>query len=286
MENLLPDKLKTLWQGVDKGRLSAEEFQQEQERLIAEYRRTWTRALLLDGFDDLEESMVFEIGLYTGNEDMGEMKRRCLDALSNIKAEWQRNVSNLSKESVEQFYEDSQAMIYELMWWHTLTEDLSPLAYVTALKFAEQHGCRDFLDFGSGVGSGGVLFARHGFNVVLADISSAALSFGRWRFERRNLSAAYIDLKESALPEAAFDLITAMDVFEHLIDPVEAVKTISRALKRSGFLLGRFYAERDEDRPHHVTLDFNPTLRALESLGFVEVWRDEWLWGHQIFSRP
>jgi hypothetical protein len=51
---------------------------------------------------------------------------------------------------------------------------------------------------------------------------------------------------------------------------------------------GRLSAEefQQEDRPHHVTLDFNPTFRALESLGFVEVWRDERLWGHQIFSRP
>jgi 2-polyprenyl-3-methyl-5-hydroxy-6-metoxy-1,4-benzoquinol methylase len=285
MEKLLPDKLKLLWQSVDEGRLTAEGFHREQERLMAECRRTWMHALLLQGFNDLEASIAFEIGLYTGSEDVEEVKRRCLDALSNIKVEWQRNVRDLSKESVERFYGDSRAMLYELMWWHTLTEDLSPLAYVNAMQFAEQHGCRDFLDFGSGVGSGGILFARHGFNVALADISSAALDFGRWRFERRNLPAVHIDLKESALPEASFDFITAMDVFEHLVDPVEAVQAISRALKQHGFLMGRFHAELDEDRPHHVTLDFNPTFRALEALGFVEVWRDEWLWGHQIFRR-
>jgi 2-polyprenyl-3-methyl-5-hydroxy-6-metoxy-1,4-benzoquinol methylase len=285
MENLLPDKLKLLWKRVDEGQLSAGDFHREQERLIGEYRRTWVHALSLDGFDDLEESIAFEIGLYTGNEDVEEVKRRCLGALSHIKAEWQSSVRDLSRESVERFYEDSQAMIYELMWWHTLSEDLSPLAYVNALQFAEQREYRDFLDFGSGVGSGGILFARHGINVTLADISSAALDFGRWRFERRGLSAAHIDLKTSTLPEAGFDFITAMDVFEHLVDPVDAVQTISRALKPQGFLMGRFHAELDEDRPHHVTLDFSPTFRALEALGFVEVWRDEWLWGHQIFSR-
>jgi hypothetical protein len=194
MEKLLPDKLKLLWQSVDEGRPTAEGFHREQERLMAECRRTWMHALLLEGFDDLEASIAFEIGLYTGSEDVEEVKRRCLDALSNIKAEWQRNVRDLSKESVERFYGDSRAMLYELMWWHTLTDDLSPLAYVNAMQFAEQHGCRDFLDFGSGVGSGGILFARNGFNVALADISSAALVFGSWRFERWNLSAVHIDL--------------------------------------------------------------------------------------------
>jgi hypothetical protein len=33
-------------------------------------------------------------------------------------------------------------MLYELMWWHTLNEDASPLAYVTALRFAQQRECR------------------------------------------------------------------------------------------------------------------------------------------------
>ena len=283
MENLLPDTLKIMWRYVDEGNLSAEDFQREQERLVGEYRRTWTRALLLENFQDLEESIVSEISGYTGNQDREEIRRRCLHAVAHIKAEWHRNVKDVSRESVERFYEGSEAMIYELMWWHTLSEDLSPLGYVTALEFARRNGCRDFLDFGSGVGSGGILFARHGFNVTLADISSASLGFSRWRFERRGLRAVHIDLKESALPVKAFDFITAMDVFEHLVDPRDAVTTLSKALKPGGFLFGRFHAERDEDRPHHVTLDFNPTFQALEALGFVEVWRDEWLWGHQVF---
>jgi len=285
MEDLLPDTLKRLWRDVEKGRLSAEDFQGEQERLVGEHGRAWTRALLLEGLDDLEESIVTEIGWYTGNGDREQIRRRCLDAVSHIKAEWQRDVKDLSRESVERFYEDSEAMIYELMWWHTLSEDASPLAYVNALELAGRKGCRDFLDFGSGVGSGGILFARHGFNVTLADISSASLGFGRWRFEKRGLRAAHIDLKESALPEAAFDFAAAMDVFEHLVDPRDAVRTIWKALKPGGFLFGRFHAERDEDRPHHVTLDFNPTFEALKDLDFVEVWRDEWLWGHQVFRK-
>ena len=53
-----------------------------------------------------------------------------------------------------------------------LGEDLSPLAYVLALRFAQQHGCQSYLDFGAGVGSGGLLFARHGLQTTLADISS------------------------------------------------------------------------------------------------------------------
>ena len=33
------------------------------------------------------------------------------------------------------------------------------------------------------------------------------------------------------------------------------------------------------------TLDFAPTFARLRELGFVEAWRDEWLWGHQVFQK-
>ena len=91
------------------------------------------------------------------------------------------------------------------MWWHTLNEDDTPLAYVTALKFAASHGAKAVLDFGSGVGSGGILYARNGFDVTLADISSVMLEFCAWRFKARGLAARFIDLKTQRLPSQSYD---------------------------------------------------------------------------------
>jgi 2-polyprenyl-3-methyl-5-hydroxy-6-metoxy-1,4-benzoquinol methylase len=176
-------------------------------------------------------------------------------------------------------------MLYELMGWHTLGDDLSPLAYVVALRFAQQRGCQCYLDFGAGVGSGGILFARHGLQVALADISSSLLRFSAWRLGIRRLSAQYVDLKLSGLSNQAFDVITAMDVFEHLSDPVEAAEQLWKALKPGGFLYARISAEPDAERPQHIVQDFGPTLERMQKLGFVEVWRDEWLWGHQVFQK-
>jgi hypothetical protein len=31
--------------------------------------------------------------------------------------------------------------------------------------------------------------------------------------------------------------------------------------------------------------DFEPTFERRRALGFVEVWRDEWLWGYQVFQK-
>jgi 2-polyprenyl-3-methyl-5-hydroxy-6-metoxy-1,4-benzoquinol methylase len=285
MEKLLPDQLKALWQSVLQKQRTPEEYTSTQERLLADYRETWERALLLGGYQNLQASLLFELGQYVECADTSEIQRRCLHAVANVKREWQEKVSVVSRASVERFYDESQAMLYELMWWHTLSEDTSPLAYVLAWHFAQQQGCRHYLDFGAGVGSGAILFARHGVQVALADVSSSLLEFSQWRLNVRELSAEAIDLKTLGLPSQAFDFVTAMDVFEHLVDPVGAVEQLCAALKPGGFLFARLGAEVDEDRPQHIVQDFGPTFERLQGLGFVEVWRDDWLWGHQVFQK-
>ena len=285
MERLLPDQLKGLWQLVEEKQLTLEQFTCEQERLTAEYRYLWEQALMLEGCTNLQESLCSELALYSGCKELSEIQRRCLCALSKIKDEWHGTVKGNDRQCVEQFYNESEAMIYELMWWHTLGEDDSPLAYVTALHFARMHGCKSCLDFGAGVGSGSIAFARHGFDVTLADISSAMLDFSQWRFRLRGLPAQFIDLKTCGLPSEAYDMMAAMDVFEHLVDPAQVVEELWRSLQQGGYLLGRFHSEVDGDRPHHIVQDFGPTLERLKALGFVEVWRDEWLWGHQVFQK-
>ena len=285
MEKLLPDQLKSLWQSVVDQQLTTDAFQNEQERLLATYCDTWKTALLLEGYTDLPTSILTELSVYAHCEDLEEVKDRCLNAVAALKGEWQAKVDPENRQSIEQFYDESQTTMYELMWWHTLVDDTSPLAYVTALRFAQQQGCHTYLDFGAGVGAGGILFTRHGFAATLADISSTLLRFSQWRLEQRRLPAAYLDLKVHPLPHRAFDFITAMDVFEHLVEPVETAERLCEALQPGGFLFARLSGEDDEDRPQHIVRDFGPTLARLQDLGCVQVWEDEWLWGHQVFRK-
>lgn len=281
---LLPDQLRALWQRVDQQEITRAEFLSEQDRLLATYRDIWQRALCFGTHQELLESVVAELGAYV-DADAEEIQRRCAHALATLKGEWQAKVIPGDPQSVEHYYDDSHTLLYELMWWHTLSEDSTPLAYVTALHFAQQHGCQSYLDFGAGVGSGGILFARHGLGVTLADISSPLLDFSQWRLAQRGLPAHCLDLKMAALPPQAFDIVTAMDVFEHLVDPVATLEQLWQALKPGGFLFARLAAEVDEDRPQHIVQDFEPTFARLRTLGFVQVWQDEWLWGHQVFRK-
>ena len=286
MLKLLPDQVKELWQQVDQQNLSSEDCYLEQERLLDTYRKIWDNALRLENQQDLQKSVLWELGQYMKCEDLAEIRSRCQQAVPTLKSEWQHKVGVGDRKSVEQYYNESHTTIYELMWWHTLAEDSSPLAYVTALEFAQQQGCRHYLDFGAGVGSGGILFARDGIDVTLADISSPLQRFSRWRLETRKLRAQFIDLKKGRLPSRAFDMVTALDVFEHLVDPVETIEQLSDTLKPGGFFFARLASEIDEDRPQHIVQNFEPTFECLKSHGFVQVWEDDWLWGHVVFQKP
>lgn len=285
MEKLLSDQLKDFWQSVLRQEHTAEEYTDIYERSLDEYRQQWGQALRLEGQRDLQESLLTELGRYTQCDDLAEVRRRCEGALTGVKEEWEQIVHEPDRQSIERFYDESQAMLYELTWWHTLAEDMSPLAYVLALRFAQQRGCRSYLDFGAGVGAGGLLFARHGLQATVADISSSLLRFSAWRLGSRRLAAQYIDLKRAKLPAQAFDFITAMDVFEHLSAPEEAVENLWQALKPRGFLYARIAAEEDDERPQHIVRDFGPTIERMQQLGMTEIWRDEWLWGHQVFQK-
>jgi SAM-dependent methyltransferase len=289
---LVPDQLTALWQAVEAKRLTEQQFHRDEKRLLGEYRALWRDALLLDEQRTLETSLLTELGEYVDCDDRAEVRRRCQAAMSGVEREWREKVIPGDRRSIEEYYDKNAVHLYELTWWHTLLEDTSPLAYVTALRFGEQRGCQRVLDFGAGVGSGGILFARHGFNVALADISTTMLDFCEWRFGyKRSLPVHVIDLKYTPLPPRAFDLVTAMDVFEHLVDPVTTMEQVWATLKPGGFLFGRFDDTHDEDHPddgdsaEHIAQDFGPMFKRMGELGFTEVWHDEWLWGHQAFRK-
>jgi SAM-dependent methyltransferase len=282
---LLSVRLRELWHSAGQNGCLSDECAANEKRELDEYAAIWNRALVLPGEDDIVRGTLIEIARWRGIGDMAVVRRRCERALHSNKLHWEQTVQELGAREVENYYDGADDYIEELMWWHTLAEDNSPLAYVAALEFALVANCKTYLDFGSGVGSGALLFRSHGFDVTLADISSVMLSFCKYRFGQRASRATFVDLKESMLPNAVFDFVTAMDVFEHLVDPVGTVDSLHRCLKPGGYIYGRFAGAEDRNRPQHIIHDFRPVFKRFVELGFKEVFRDEWLWGHQVFQK-
>jgi SAM-dependent methyltransferase len=293
MELLLPDRLAELWRRIEAGERPESDYEPLKEQWFGEYRATWADALITDGggkggdggHSDLTQSLLAELGRHVGVADLAEMERRCRTAPDELAKEWDAWVDQRDRASVESFYDRSRAEIYGLLWWHTLREDDTPLSYVLAMEFARGKGCRSYLDFGSGVGSGALVFKRNGFDVACADISSPMLEFCRFRLRSRGWAGTFIDLKSEALPGEAYDFVTAMDVFEHLYDPVDAIERLWRALRPGGFVFGRWAIEAGDERRGHIAQDFGPTRRRMRELGMERVWQDDWIWGHEVYQK-
>jgi 2-polyprenyl-3-methyl-5-hydroxy-6-metoxy-1,4-benzoquinol methylase len=281
---LLPDRLRSVWQDTESGQLTKEAAFAEQERQLDAYRAEWSNALIRKDKPNLRTSLLREVATYYGIDDLNEVERLCADAVGAMRQEWEQRVDSSQRASIEGFYQ-SATMIYDLMGWHSLQADTAPLAYVLGLEIARDRQVKTCLDFGSGVGSGALLFATAGVHITLADISTTLLDFCRWRFAQRGLSADFLELSTKALPTASYDMILALDVFEHLVDPVGVIEQVWRALRPGGLFFGRIQVEDAGTHPQHIVRDFAPTFARMCELNFVEIWRDTWLWGHQLFEK-
>lgn len=228
-------------------------------------REWWTRALTLPGFPDLESSLVGELAEYLGRSE-SEVADGCRSAAAELARTW-RAAAPQGVGEVSEFYRRSDGYLYDLTWWHALAEDESALAGVEALEVALDIHARDILDFGSGIGSLGLLFTRHGMSVTLAEINAALNDYARRRFDRRGERAEFLDVNSHGLPEAAFDFVSAVDVLEHLPDPVNTLKSLAAALRPGGALFVHLPPEDDPSRPMHLWRDPEVMLGNLDEAG-------------------
>ena len=94
------------------------------------------------------------------------------------------------------------------------------------------------LDLGCGTGALSIALKRHGAEVVSLDLSKKWLKMAKARAKEQKTHLNLIRACGEHLPlkQKILDLVFAMDVIEHVIDPRGCAKEIARSLKREGFL--------------------------------------------------
>lgn len=126
-------------------------------------------------------------------------------------------------------------------WWDPESEfkplhDINPLR----LEWIDSHASlsgKTVLDIGCG---GGILtesMARKGASVTGIDLSEKALSVARLHLFESNLSVDYqwVSAEEfSTQHPASFDVVTCMEMLEHVPDPGSVIQACSRLLKPGG----------------------------------------------------
>lgn len=226
----------------------------------------WSSAVRLERDADAYDSAVREASEYFGLAP-SEVIARMANGSRLLAEEWQQmKIDPRSESDLRRFYNENTAEAFELLNFNT--RGAAGLQYVAAFEMTRLRPGRRYLDFGSGVGSGAILFARQGFEVTLADVSTPLLRFAEWRLRKRGLSATYVDLKQQPLPLASYDVATAFDVLEHVLDPLRAVADLWDSLTIGGILCFNTPFEPDPDKPMHIFHD-ETMVRRVRSAGFA-----------------
>ena len=117
-----------------------------------------------------------------------------------------------------------------------------------------------FCEYGAGVGSVSFwLLQNHAsvpLEITIVDVPSEHLNFGGWRIRRRILelkSPAKLTIAEvqpGQLPlQGEFDLITILEVFEHLHNPREVIEHLINHLRPEGVLWENYISIPDPGGP-------------------------------------
>ena len=127
-------------------------------------------------------------------------------------------------------YYSEYAEVEENHWWFAARRKI--LARIIEFYFPLQDFQR-VLDIGVGTGSQSKLFEKCP-TVVGLDREEIALTFNR---SKTQLHLVQGDAESLPFTEESFDLVSGLDILEHLEDDFRTLKEMMRVCKRDGFLL-------------------------------------------------
>lgn len=238
---------------------------------LEEARKIWEEALRLSSETNTASSVLSELALYFPQKTTGELKADLDHARKKFADLWhQMKIDAKSDDSLKEFYNATELEIFDLLNYHCEHWNDGPLNYVAALEIAKKSSGRDYLDYGSGIGTGALLFEKHGFKVTLCDISSPLLHFAKWRFNQRQRQASFVDLKIEE-PKGQYDIMTCFEVLEHVKDPLAVLRKLHRLLKPGGYLVVSAPFWEEEEHPMHIVHDVH-LAKKFRGQGFTQEW--------------
>lgn len=140
------------------------------------------------------------------------------------------------------------------------------------------------LDIGAAGGGNTKVLLEHGWRALATDTSEVAVSIAR----ERGVEAMLADACELPLESAAFGVVTAFDVLEHIEDDHRAACEIARVLRPGGAALitvpcdSALWSAHDEAVGHVRRYDRNGLSTVVEQAGLVI----DRLWSWNVLLRP
>jgi len=147
--------------------------------------------------------------------------------------------------------------------------------YKRALREAGDIGGKAVVDIGAGDGAFSSLLARSGALLTVVDNQEEGLKIAQSMFTQKGLQAMFVkgDAGHIPLPDASADVVTCIEIIEHLDDPEAFIREVKRILKPGGVLvLTTPYRLGEIFMSHFHVHEFYPTeLQKLVEPYFVDV---------------
>ena len=138
------------------------------------------------------------------------------------------------------------------------------------------------LEMGAGIAPVSTWTAQHkpNWSFALVDLESAHRAYGLWRVKQYADAWAIPKIPDAA---RSFDVVTALDVFEHLAKPVHVAYECARVLRPGGYLHVNFIGnERQNDLDLSTVEQREATLAYLDS-ALDLVWAND---GYTVRRKP
>lgn len=134
-----------------------------------------------------------------------------------------------------EFYND---FVEKLLKDFVLSNPRTEQAIMSGMKMIDFSN-KDVLDIGCGIGWSSYEFSKRAHSVIGIDLSDKLISVAGGLFEKENLEFKQLDVTEAEIDLGkAFDVVTLLDVFEHIpdLERNKFIKSINKALKSSGLV--------------------------------------------------
>lgn len=189
-----------------------------------------------------------ELAAYLG-QPLEQVEKDLLSFSPALLAEAWKAANPVTPEEVENFYKSEAAnlYLYDLANWNETQkyrEQVAPLLRYRGKKV---------LDFGGGIGTLSIAMAMNDNRVVYYDINPTLKRFAAQRFRDRMLLDRSIWMAETLDGQRGFDIIAAIDVFEHIhpdaLGPL--IGQLADLLAPSGILYHESDFTRGDAYPQH-----------------------------------
>ena len=139
-------------------------------------------------------------------------------------------------DGMARFYEETNSILLGAVVWNRRPEKLKMREWIGRFLAAQPDSPLDILTIGDGAGFDSLYLSKCGHNVTYSEVSPCACDFAERLFQK--CGAKIEVLREISQIEAnAYDLISCLDVLEHVPEPTEVVADLARYLRPGGLLI-------------------------------------------------